>query len=258
MRRLALATVIAVWAAACSVARGGNLVPDVPVGALSTPAMAPGDTFTVTWTGSATHASGFLVSATATATNGTWNGLPTNRVVAAPSGTASIVTTLSAIPWDSVTLTFTVYATNGALQSASPWTGSKTVRRRPGTPTGSLDTVTVIGLLVRPDTVRFTAAGQTRQVCPFIQFATGQIAVAAGGTYHRLCDSVAVRVFTAAQRAVTVGQVLCADSGGIYCATGLGREEFRGSFQVINWFGQVAIGTATWVPRRQPVTLVIR
>jgi hypothetical protein len=248
----------------CAVAKAAT--PSGPGGLSVTNVLAPGDTlaYTVSWTAGARATNYDFVTSVA-ATNGTWTVIYGATSAGAPpaSGTTTGLTfglKLAAIPWDSATFTVSLTARNAA-GSSSPVGVTWSVKRKPGPPgppkVGSSATVT--GLLVRPDTVRFTALGQTRQLCPFVQFADGHVALADGPLYAPLCTPS--QFFSTAQLTVSVPQRLCADSGGTYCATGLSSlREWRASFTVLTARGDTVLGIATYTPDGQPPlqTLVLR
>ncbi len=213
MKRVVLLLMLLI---ACSRANGGtpSSSPAGPSGVLRGPtAFAPGDTLIYTWTGSAPRATGFAVTVAASATNGTWIGLPSNQAFAA----SPIVMTFSAIPWDSATFAFSIWGTNSAGRSLVPWTQTTTVRRRPGTPTGTLDTSKAVGTLVLPST-NTIALGTSRILCAFKQFSTG--AVAEWTADKSSCDSIYVAYVPATLRAlVTPAMQARTDSLTLTCVT---------------------------------------
>lgn len=187
-----------------------------------------GDTFVVRLNYAPGRATtGALWTVRVTATNGTWSGLPNKT----PAGASFAVMTVNAIPWDSTTFTPTLWGTNGTLVSKDSTIGPVLkLRRPPGPPTvpGWDTSGTVIGLLSEPPTRAFTSIGQTAVLCAFVQFKDGKVASRTGDKFQ--CDSIAVRIFTPAQRSVSVMQQLCADTAG-YCynaASGLQTRWLNG------------------------------
>jgi hypothetical protein len=176
-------------------------------------AFAPGDTLIYTWTGVAARATGFVTTVTVSASNGTWTGLPATL----NAGPSPVTYTFSAIPWDSATFNFSVWGSNSAGLSLTPWTQTVKVKRRPGTPTGTLDTSKAVGTLVLPNPTTL-ALGATRAVCAFKQFANG--AVATWTADKASCDSIAMAYVPAAARAlVTPGLQAHTDSLTVTCVT---------------------------------------
>lgn len=176
--------------------------------------VAVGDTIVVKLTFPAgARATGARWSVQAALTNGTWSGLPVKAVT---TSATSATLTVSAVPWDSVSFTGFLWGTQGALVSKdSTLIPVLKLKRPPGAPgLPAWDTsATVIGLLVKPDTVSLAAVA-TRQLCAFVAFKDGKVARRTLDASR--CDSIAARVFTVAQRAVTPVQQLCADTAG-YC-----------------------------------------
>lgn len=148
-RTLLLATLLGgVISSACSPAQGS--LPRLKI-------VAVGDTakIFVGWQ-AANRATGYLVSATVTATNGTWTGLPTD---APTSGTASVITATSAIA-DSARFTVCVKSTNGVTSSTATCSASAGWRRKLQPP-GSVQIDSITLGLVPVASVEVTPATAT-------------------------------------------------------------------------------------------------
>lgn len=188
-------------------------IPDAPIMGVSGPVgYAPGDSLAYTIRCASPRAVSCTVTVTASATNGTWTGLPTAAAMPSPGFAATF--TAIAIPWDSATFTATGTATNAAGTSG---TGSVSwrVKRKPGVPIFTVDSgATILNLRVEPNPV-FLPAGGTRQLCPLITFVNGAVALLT--SYQTVCDSVYQRTIPTSQRTVTVAQQMCADFGDGYC-----------------------------------------
>lgn len=242
MRPLTLLLVVAA-VASCAKADGALMSrPGGPRALVVTDlAMLPGDTiaYGVSWTAPAVVAgvsgvaSSYDVGLSVAASNGTWavvadsNGsgkwLTGNGVGPLPStGNATFTTLkmwLSAVPWDSATFTVSVLARNAAGVSAPATASWKVVRKRlpPGVPgIPKVDsTGTVLGTLVRPDTVTL-ALNTGRTVCAFKQFSTG--AIAQWTADKPACDSIYTRAIPLPARTlVTAAQQAHTDSTAITC-----------------------------------------
>lgn len=157
---------------------------------------APGDSlvYGLSWVpANPCHCTGYTLTVTAGATNGVWSGLPTNLAVAGSSDSF----TASATPWDSVTFTAVVFATNGAVLSKNASSVSWKVRHLPVAP-GPItvdSSKTVIGMLVEPPTAT-VAIGGTVQLCAYPQFYGG--AVATRSQDAALCDPLRLSTWAAA------------------------------------------------------------
>lgn len=170
--------------------------------ALALVSALPGDTVRVgvAW-GAASRATGYRVSVAATQTNGTWSGLPANLAVT----TLSTVFAGIAIPWDSVTFTATVESVDNLGPTGKTVSGTIKLRKRAGAP-GPITwdtTVTVVGVLVQPNTATMTL-GSSRTLCGFKTFASGHVALKSAD--RALCDSIYQRTVTPAERLVSLAE----------------------------------------------------
>jgi hypothetical protein len=150
----------------CGKAAAGE--PGTPITFAYVLARAPGDslTYVLGWTPGA-RATGYVVTVAASATNGAWNGLPVKQAVT----TTSITFTASAMPWDSVTFTATIYSTAGGLQSRTALVGNWKTTRLPGPPGGltvdSSRALSILRLDIRPPIATLPGIGVTQQLCAF-------------------------------------------------------------------------------------------
>lgn len=167
---------------------------------------APGDTMPMglNW-GSAARATSYRVTVVASATNGTWAGLPNGTT----ASTTRLTWTASAVPWDSVTFTGTVESVDALGPTGKTAVGTMKLRKRAGAPGPvTFDTVTNIGTLVLPPS-NSIQLGQVRTVCAVKQYSTGAIAqftadkVACDSLYQRLVPAGARVLVTPAIQAHT-------------------------------------------------------
>jgi len=159
-------------------------------------------------------ATGYLVTVRASATNGTWSGLPTNAAV---SGLATTFKA-SAIPWDSVTFTWVTKSTNTAGVSKDSLVVIWTKKRLPSAPpSGTVDSTGAVGTLTLPGAF-ILAVGQSRVVCAFKQFSNG--AIAQWTVARQACDSIYMNYVPQVNRQlVSAGQQAHTDSLAVTCVT---------------------------------------
>jgi len=141
--------------------------------------VAPGDTlrYTLRW-GKGARATGYRVTVSSNPTG--WGNMPNN--LALSDTTVSFGALAPSLPavWDSVTFTATIVSTQGSKLSTPSSVSWKAVRA-PGPPGPIIvdSSLTVIGLDVKPDTVKTLLAGQSQQFCTFIKFYGGAMALRA-------------------------------------------------------------------------------
>lgn len=149
-------------------------------------------------------ATGYRVTVVASATNGTWTGLPAVLPVPAPGTSVQFIAVNAA--WDSVTFTATVESVDangpsGKTSTSSPWR----LKRRVGPP-GPVtfdSSLTITGTLLYPESVR-VFLGETKVLCAFGVFWDGKVGehtVTKGS-----CDSLYVRHVPVALRPTAAQQ----------------------------------------------------
>ena len=167
MRRLAILALLA----GCTMAQAAEVRVSGPTGDL----IAPGDSLSygLSW-GAAQRATSYLVTVSASATNGTWTGLPSSQAVL--SGTTLSFKAVS-LAWDSATFTAVVQSVDAVGPTGKTSTVSWRVRRRATAPGPiTVDSSLVItGIIVAPhDTV--LVVGASLQFCAFLQFKDSAVA----------------------------------------------------------------------------------
>lgn len=204
--------------------------PKAPTG-LSLSVLAVGDTVKVgfSW-GPGARAVSYNVTRSVSLTNGSWlvvadsqaGGSKSSGALNLPNTFSYTATTLhhtmwlSAIPWDSLTVTVSVVSVNGAGVSSPVSASKRIVRSTPGPP-GPVIFDSVVGTLVLPP-ASTVALGGSRIVCAFKQWQTG--AVSEFTADKPSCDSIYTAYVPLANRSlVTAAQQAHTDSLGITCVT---------------------------------------
>jgi hypothetical protein len=179
------------FAQACTPASGAPAPPREVTFAL----VAAGDTARLvgSWP-SVRGATGYLVTVTASATNGAWTGLPAG--LAQAGRTVTVVAISSAA--DSGTFVLCVRAANPADTSAAGCSAARTWRRKLVPPVPVIDSL--VALEVFPPTV-VTVVGASSQLCAVFRFASGHVALRTddGPT----CGASYIVRYTALERAVS-------------------------------------------------------
>jgi len=223
----ALAVLLALLAlTACATADGGTPAAQRPKapGPISLSVFSVGDTTKIgfSW-GAGARATSYSVTRSVSATNGTWTVVADSQAGGAKSsGSVTLPNTfsytagvlhhtmwLSAIPWDSVTITVSVASVNAVGTSASVTASKRILRSTPGVP-GPVTFDSAVGVLVAPNPLTLVL-GSSRIACAFRQFADG--AVSEYTADKPACDSIYTRtVASAARSAVTLAEQAHTDS----------------------------------------------
>jgi len=191
---------------ACATADGGTPAAQRPKapGPISLSVFSVGDTTKIgfSW-GAGARATSYSVTRSVSATNGTWTVVADSQAGGAKSpGSLTLPNTfsytagvlhhtmwLSAIPWDSVTITVSVASVNSVGTSASVTASKRILRSTPGVP-GPITFDSTVGLIIAPNPAT-VALGSSRVACAFDQFANG--AVTEWTADKASCDSIAAR-----------------------------------------------------------------
>ena len=170
--------------------------------------VAAGDTAKVFahW-GAVNRATSYSYSLTTLATNGTWTSLAT--------GVSTTATSVALFPTsstaDTAVFQLCVAAVGASGSSAIGCTPSaansaNTWRRKLGSPTPILDSVTALLLVPQHDTI---VIGASHTLCPFWQMGNGAVVMRSGDA--AACGTAYVSSYSAAQRTVTVDQQALVD-----------------------------------------------
>lgn len=150
-------------------------------------------------------ATGYLVTGTVTASNGTWTGIPTNLSQTARTVAITAISTTA----DSGTFVVCVRAFHASDTSAAGCSAPKVWRRRLVPPTVTIDSV--IGFLVKPDTVRL-GFGATVAFCPFAVFRGDTVALLARYGADPGCQAEDAKLRAAGRARPRFAQQAVADS----------------------------------------------
>jgi len=200
-------------------------------GPISFSVLSAGDTVKIgfSW-GPGARATSYTVTRTVSATNGSWTVVADSQSGGAKSpGSLSLPNTfsytatalhhtmwLSAIPWDSVTVSVGIASVNSVGTSASISASKRIIRSTPGIP-GPVAFDSTVGTIVLPSTGNL-ALGASRMVCAFKTFGSG--AVAEWTAEKPSCDSIYTAYVPASVRsAVTASMQAHTDSLAVTCVT---------------------------------------
>jgi hypothetical protein len=154
------------------------------------------------------RATGYTYTLTTLATNGTWTGLATGTATAATSVSLGPISTTADTAVFQLCVTATgasgaspIGCTPSAANAANTW------RRKLGTPTPVMDSVTA--LLLLPSHLALTVGQTAPAPCPFYQLGNGAVGMRAGDSAS--CTSAYIATYSETQRALTPDQQALVD-----------------------------------------------